>query len=88
MVCRYFDTVISCNSDIGYKPDPNPVKKCMEKISAEKEKTVLVGDSISDTKAASNVGIDSCHINRVNHILDSDITIDNLYELINGRNKN
>lgn len=86
-IYRYFDAVISCNQEIGYKPDPNPVKKCMERISAERQNTVLVGDSVSDTKAASNVGIDSCHINRVDYILESDITINSLYDLIDGRNK-
>ncbi len=86
-IYRYFDTVISCNQEIGYKPNPNPVKKCMERISAEQQKTVFVGDSVSDTKAASNVGIDFCHINRVDYMLDSDVTIGSLHELIDGRNK-
>jgi phosphoglycolate phosphatase len=63
---RYFETVISCNEDVGWKPDPAPVELAMERLGVAHNGHVgsLTGDSPQDVKAAHNAGIDAIHVER------------------------
>lgn len=62
----WFDVVVCCGDGIGWKPDPGPVKRAMEKlgVSVDADVGVLVGDSEADVGAAWNAGIEGVHIER------------------------
>ena len=62
----WFDTVVNCSSELGWKPDPAPVEKAMSQIGVEPDTHVgvLAGDAESDVGAAWNAGLDSIHVER------------------------
>ena len=47
---------------VPLKPDPEPVIALMERMGAEKETTLFVGDSNVDIQTAKNSGIASCGV--------------------------
>ncbi|MFB6104751.1 MAG: HAD family hydrolase [Halobacteriaceae archaeon] len=60
----WFDTVICCTDDTGWKPDPAPVEQALAAIDAPRTSGVLVGDSTGDVGAAWNAGLDAVHVER------------------------
>lgn len=56
-IAHYFDIVITKESVINAKPSPEPVQLAVEKLSAEKEHTIMVGDTLFDLHAAQSAGI-------------------------------
>lgn len=52
-----FDVVLGGDSLANRKPHPEPVEKVISTLSAEKEKTVIVGDSPADCEAGKGAGI-------------------------------
>jgi len=65
-IADWFDTVVCCTDETGWKPDPEPVEKAMRDLGvAHNGHTgVLVGDDPSDVGAAHNAGLASVHVNR------------------------
>jgi phosphoglycolate phosphatase len=63
-----FDAVVCCTEDIGWKPDPAPVRLAMEKMDvAAGDRGALVGDGPQDVGAAWNAGLDGIHVERNGH---------------------
>lgn len=64
---NWFDTVVCCQDDIGWKPDPRPVQRAMDDLGVEPGAAtgVLAGDSAADVGAAWNAGIEGMHIERM-----------------------
>ena len=60
----WFDAVICCDEETGFKPDPTPVRRAIGALDVAGDGGVLVGDSACDVGAAWNVGIDGVHIER------------------------
>lgn len=60
----WFDTVVCCSDEIGWKPDPAPVEAALADLSTNSRNAVLVGDSASDVGAAWNAGLDAVHVER------------------------
>jgi phosphoglycolate phosphatase len=61
----WFDTVVCCTDDTGWKPDPGPVEHAMAKLGVGADHSgVLVGDGANDVGAAWNAGLDGIHIER------------------------
>jgi len=61
----WFDTVVCCDDQLGWKPDPAPVAHAMAELGVEAtERGVLAGDGESDIGAAWNAGLDGIHIER------------------------
>jgi phosphoglycolate phosphatase len=60
----WFDTVVSCTGDVGWKPDPAPVYLAMNDLGIEGTDGVLVGDGPNDVGAAWNAGLDAVHVER------------------------
>ncbi len=62
----WFDTVVCCNDDVGWKPDPEPVHQAMTELDVNPagSRGVLAGDNIEDVDAALNAGLDAVHIDR------------------------
>jgi phosphoglycolate phosphatase len=73
-----FDTVVCCTDELGWKPDPAPVRHAMADLGvaeaaadggrdapeAEGPAGVLVGDGPNDVGAAWNAGLDGVHVER------------------------
>ncbi len=60
----WFDAVVCCSDEIGWKPDPRPLHHAMDDLDTASGRGVLVGDSVADVEAAKNAGIDAILINR------------------------
>jgi len=64
----WFDTVVSCSEELGWKPDPAPVRKAVSELSVNGTQAgVLVGDGPHDVGAAWNAGLDAVHVERHGH---------------------
>jgi len=61
----WFDTVVTCSEELGWKPDPTPLEAAMEDLGVDSTaKGVMVGDADTDVGAAWNAGLDAVHIER------------------------
>ncbi|MFB6171029.1 MAG: HAD family hydrolase [Haloarculaceae archaeon] len=60
---NWFDSVVCCTDETGWKPDPTPVELAMADLGAEGE-GVLAGDGVHDVGAAWNAGLDAVHVER------------------------
>ncbi len=73
----WFDGVVCCSDDLGWKPDPTPVYRAMREIGVPMVATdggvdpgargVLAGDNAKDVGAAWNAGLDGIHVERYGH---------------------
>ncbi|SNZ06007.1 phosphoglycolate phosphatase [Natronoarchaeum philippinense] len=65
-IADWFDTVVCCTDDLGWKPDPAPVREAMTDLGVAHNGHVgtLVGDSAEDIGAARNAGLDGIHVQR------------------------
>ncbi|NEU56010.1 HAD family hydrolase [Halorussus sp. MSC15.2] len=65
----WFDTVICCDEELGWKPDPAPLHHAMEQIGVHHDghDGVYAGDGASDVGAAWNAGLDAIHVERHGH---------------------
>jgi phosphoglycolate phosphatase len=63
----WFDAVVCCTDDTGWKPDPTPVEHVMSDMNVghNGHAGVLVGDDPADVGAAWNAGLDAVHVRRV-----------------------
>ena len=55
---KYFKVAILADDTERHKPDPEPIFKCLDKISIKPEEAIFIGDSINDYLAAKNAGVD------------------------------
>jgi len=61
----WFDTVVCCTEELGWKPDPAPVSHAMSQLGVDaSQRGVLAGDGESDIGAAWNAGLDGIHVER------------------------
>ncbi|MFC5972438.1 HAD family hydrolase [Halomarina salina] len=69
----WFDTVVCCDDELGWKPDPAPLHLAMSNLGVGSglangsERGVLVGDGPQDVGAAWNAGLDGIHVERHGH---------------------
>jgi phosphoglycolate phosphatase len=63
----WFDSVVCCTADTGWKPDPTPVRTALSAAGATSGRGILVGDSPQDVGAAWNAGLDAAHVERHGH---------------------
>ena len=63
----WFDAVVCCTAETGWKPDPRPVERALSAAGAREGSGVLVGDSVHDIGAAHNAGLDGAHVERHGH---------------------
>jgi phosphoglycolate phosphatase len=64
----WFDVVVCCDEDLGWKPDPNPVEYTLHELGVTRTADgVLVGDGPNDVGAAWNAGLDAVHVERHGH---------------------
>ena len=61
----WFDTVVTCSEELGWKPDPTPLELAMEQMGVDPAGDgVMVGDADTDVGAAWNAGLDAVHVER------------------------
>ena len=60
----WFDTVVCCDDDTGWKPDPQPVRRAMGEMGVRGTDGALAGDNPGDIGAAWNAGLDGIHVRR------------------------
>jgi phosphoglycolate phosphatase len=65
----WFDTVVCCTEETGWKPNPDPVEMAMTDIGVAHNghEGVLAGDGPHDIGAAWNAGLDGIHVERHGH---------------------
>lgn len=62
----WFDTVVCCSEDVGWKPDPAPVEQAMADLGVgyNGHTGLMAGDAPADVGAARNAGLDAVHVHR------------------------
>lgn len=82
----WFDTVVCCSDERGWKPDPTPVKDAIDRLDPSGDHGVLVGDSLADVQAAHNADIEAVFIDRgpTSPSVDAEYTVTSLAELAPG----
>ncbi|WP_338729624.1 HAD family hydrolase [Haladaptatus sp. DJG-WS-42] len=64
-ITDWFDTIVCCSDDVGWKPDPGPVSFAMSELGVSPAAHgVLAGDGSNDIGAAWNAGLDGIHVER------------------------
>jgi phosphoglycolate phosphatase len=65
----WFDVVVCCDDNLGWKPDPAPIEHAQTglDVDAAGAAGVFAGDSSSDVGAAWNAGLDAIHVERHGH---------------------
>ncbi|MFB6085289.1 MAG: HAD family hydrolase [Halodesulfurarchaeum sp.] len=65
-IADWFDTVVTCSAELGWKPDPTPVEAAMDDlgVSPDTSTGVMAGDADTDVGAAWNAGLDAVHVER------------------------
>jgi len=67
-IADWFDTVVCCSEETGWKPDPTPVELAMGDlgVGGNGHAGAMVGDDPADVQAAHNAGLDGIHVSRPN----------------------
>jgi phosphoglycolate phosphatase len=80
---QYFDPIISCTEEIGFKPSPLPLIYCVMTMKLGFDEVLFVGDTASDIMAAKEAHVKSVYVNRFNRpmIVKPDYEIDSLEKL-------
>lgn len=60
----WFDAVVCCTEQLGWKPDPRPVEHAKQKMGVRGSAGLLAGDGPQDIGAAWNAGLDAVHVER------------------------
>lgn len=55
---QYMEVAILADDTKKHKPDPEPLLKCLEKLSLQVNEVIYIGDALSDYQAAKNAGMD------------------------------
>lgn len=63
----WFDVILCCTEETGWKPDPTPVERVMGDLGVghNGHQGVLAGDGPGDVGAAWNAGLDAIHVERL-----------------------
>ncbi|MDS0299725.1 HAD family hydrolase [Halogeometricum sp. S1BR25-6] len=88
----WFDTVVCCTEELGWKPDPAPVRHAIRAMGVDpaEGRGVLAGDGSSDIGAAWNAGLDGLHVERHpperrGRCVLADVRVDSFDDLRNRR---
>ncbi|MBE3553558.1 MAG: pyrophosphatase PpaX [Thermicanus sp.] len=59
---NYFSAIITMEDVKAHKPHPEPVLTALERLKAEKEEALMIGDSTFDLDAAHAAGVDAAAV--------------------------
>ncbi len=81
---RYFDVVITSDDTSAHKPDPAPILLALERLGAQAENAVYVGDSPFDIAAARAAGVYAVAVGwgGLHRVTDADAVVDTAEELL------
>jgi phosphoglycolate phosphatase len=84
----YFNPIIACAEDTGYKPSPLPIIYCVMKMNLDFDEVIYIGDTASDMMAAKEAHVKSVYVNRFGRPMtvkpDYEIgSLDKLIDIIN-----
>jgi pyrophosphatase PpaX len=54
---HYFETVVTANDIVNFKPHPEPVLKALKRLGSRAEDTLFVGDNSVDVRAGKAAGV-------------------------------
>jgi len=57
-----FETVIGSEDVARHKPDPAPLRLCLERLGCPPEEALYVGDAVADARAAQAAGVAFCGV--------------------------
>ncbi|PSQ29153.1 HAD family hydrolase [Halobacteriales archaeon SW_10_68_16] len=62
----WFETIVCCDDETGWKPDPAPVQLAMDDMGVghNGHAGAMAGDMPADVRAAHNAGLDAVHVSR------------------------
>lgn len=92
-IADWFDTVVCCDEETGWKPDPNPLELAMTDlgvgVGGNGHRGAMVGDDPQDVGAAHNAGLDAVHVerhdrNRLGGQVDGARQVTALTDLVDG----
>jgi phosphoglycolate phosphatase len=66
-IVDWFDTVVCCDEETGWKPDPTPLRLAIDELEVAGGNGVLAGDGPHDVGAAWNADLDAVHVERHGH---------------------
>ena len=69
-----FDYIVGFDDVKNGKPDPEGIIKAMNHYGISKEKTIYIGDSVTDYEAACRAKIDCCLVNWGPRVLPKELT--------------
>lgn len=73
----WFDTVVCCSEETGWKPDPGPVEAAMADLGVDGGRAgAMAGDDPGDIGAARNAGLDAIHVSRPDRNWEGDRVVD------------
>lgn len=61
---EWFDTVVCCSEETGWKPDPGPLELAISELGVTGARGAMAGDDPHDVRAAHNAGLDGIHVSR------------------------
>jgi phosphoglycolate phosphatase len=70
----WFDAIVCCDEETGWKPDPAPVRLAIHEMGVGDNdySGAMVGDHPEDVRAAHNAGLDGIHVSRRDRNWDGD----------------
>jgi phosphoglycolate phosphatase len=79
----YFDPIIACTEDTGFKPSPLPILYCVMTMKLGFDEVLYVGDTMSDMMAAREAHVKCVYVNRFGRPIafEPDYEIDSLKKL-------
>ena len=87
-IADWFDTLVCCSDELGWKPDPKPVERAKGQLGVgEGTPGVLAGDGANDVGAAWNAGLDAIHVERLGtdrrgRIVEADYQVESFDEIV------
>ena len=85
----WFDAVVCCSEELGWKPDPAPVERAIGDLDVDDGgRGALAGDGANDVGAAWNAGLDGVHVerhgDRRGHCVLGDYRVQSFDDLLSG----
>ncbi|MEF8783337.1 MAG: HAD family hydrolase [Haloarculaceae archaeon] len=73
-----FETVVCCDDQTGWKPDPSPVRLAMSEMGVgyNGHEGAMAGDHPEDVQAAHNAGLNGIHVSRHERNWEGDRVLD------------
>ena len=58
-ITEFFDVIVTAEDTLKHKPDPQPLNVALEKLKADPERAVMLGDTMFDILCAKNAKVTS-----------------------------